>query len=68
MSKGIGEALQRSAATFHAANTSLPEAIALITGTNSVVQDPDRVGNMWKTIFLLSYRTEMCVGFVSNCR
>lgn len=41
---GIGEALQRSAASFYAANTDLSESIALITGTNSVVQDPDSVG------------------------
>lgn len=43
-SGGIGEALQRSAASFQAANTDLNEAIALITSTNSVVQDPSRVG------------------------
>lgn len=47
---GIGEALQRSAASFYAANTDLSKSIALITGTNSVVQDPSRVGNMWKTV------------------
>jgi len=47
---GIGEALQRSAASFYAANTDLSKSIALITGTNSVVQDADRVGNMWKTV------------------
>lgn len=49
-SAGIGEALQRSAASFHAANTDLSESIALITGANAVVQDPSRVGNMWKTV------------------
>lgn len=47
---GIGEALQRSAASFNAANTTLNESIALITATNSVIQDPTRVGNMWKTV------------------
>ena len=47
---GIGEALQRSAASFYAANTNLSKSIALITGTNSVVQDPDSVGTMWKTV------------------
>lgn len=47
---GIGEALQRSAASFYAANTDLSKSIALITGTNSVVQDPDSVGTMWKTV------------------
>lgn len=49
-SAGIGEALQRSAASFHAANTDLNESIALIVGANSVLQDPSRVGNMWKTV------------------
>ena len=32
-SKGIGDALQRSAASFNAANTGMSEAIALITAT-----------------------------------
>ena len=51
-SDGIGEALQRSAASFNASHTSLSKSIALITGTNTTIQDPDRVGNMWKTKFL----------------
>lgn len=49
-SDGIGEALQRSAASFNVAHTSLSKSIALITGTNEVLQDPSRVGNMWKTV------------------
>ena len=49
-SAGIGAALQRSAAAFNSANTDLNESIALITATNAVVQDPERVGNMWKTV------------------
>lgn len=49
-SAGIGQALQRSAAAFNAANTDLNSSIALITATNSVIQDPERVGNMWKTV------------------
>ena len=49
-SGGIGEALQRSAAAFNAANTSLEKSVALIATTNSVVQDPDKVGNMWKVV------------------
>ena len=49
-SSGIGEALQRSAASFNAANTSLEKSVALITATNSVLQDPDKSGNMWKTV------------------
>ena len=47
---GIGEALQRSAASFNAANTDLNESIALITATNAVVQNPESVGTLWKTV------------------
>lgn len=43
-SKGIGQALQRSAASFNAANTDLSKSIALITAANEVVQDPEKVG------------------------
>lgn len=50
-SDGIGEALQRSAASFNASHTSLSKSIALITGTNTTLQDPQKVGNMWKTKF-----------------
>jgi TP901 family phage tail tape measure protein len=49
-SGGIGDALQRSAASFNAANTSLEKSVSLITGTNLVLQDPEKVGNMWKTV------------------
>ena len=49
-SSGIGEALQRSASSFYAASTDLDKSIALITATNSVVQNPEVVGNMWKTV------------------
>lgn len=49
-SSGIGEALQRSAASFYAANTSLEKSVALISATNSVLQDEEKVGNMWKTV------------------
>ena len=49
-SSGIGEALQRSAASFNAANTSLEQSVALITATNTVLQDVDKTGNMWKTV------------------
>lgn len=48
-SAGIGEALQRSAAAFNAANTDLSESIALTVGANSVIQNPESVGTMWKT-------------------
>lgn len=49
-SGGIGEAIQRSAASFNAANTSLQESVALISTTNSVIQNPEKVGNMWKVV------------------
>lgn len=49
-SGGIGEALKRSASSLDAANNSIDESIALITAANTVVQDPDRVGNAFKTI------------------
>ena len=44
-SKGIGDALQRSAASFNAANTGLSESIALITATMKI-----EWLNMWKHI------------------
>ena len=47
---GIGEALKRSAASFNSANTDLSKAIALITATNEVVQNPESVGTLWKTM------------------
>ncbi len=60
-SAGLGEALQRSAASFEVANTSLEKSVALITAANSVVQDPSRVGNMWKTVSarIRSAKTEL---------
>lgn len=49
-SGGIGEALKRSAAAFHAANTDLNKSIALITTGNEIVQSPEKVGTMWQTV------------------
>lgn len=49
-SGGIGNALQRSAAAFNAANTDLSKSIALITAANEVVQNPEQVGTMWTTV------------------
>lgn len=46
-SAGIGEALQRSAASFNAANTSLEQSVALVSATNSVLQDPEKVGGAY---------------------
>jgi TP901 family phage tail tape measure protein len=49
-SKGIGDALQRSASALAEANNDLSQSIALQVGANDVVQDPDTVGTMWKTV------------------
>ena len=49
-SAGIGDALQRSAASFNAANPSLEKSVSLVTATNSVLQNPEKVGNMWRTV------------------
>lgn len=49
-SGGIGEALKRSASSLDAANNSIDESIALITAANTVVQNPEKVGNAFKTI------------------
>lgn len=46
-SAGIGEALQRSAASFNATNTSLEQSVALVSATNSVLQDPEKVGGAY---------------------
>ena len=43
-SKGIGDALQRSASALKEGGNSLDESIGLITAANSVVQDPETVG------------------------
>lgn len=48
-SAGIGEALQRSASSLNAANTSLEESVALVTAANTVVQNPESVGTTFKT-------------------
>ncbi len=59
-SKGIGDALLRSAAAMHAANNTLDETIALVTAANTVVQDPEKVGTALKTIsmYLRAAKTE----------
>lgn len=59
-SKGVGDALLRSAAAMHSANNSLDETIALATAANTVVQDPDKVGTTLKTVsmFLRAAKTE----------
>lgn len=47
---GIGTALERSSASFNAANTNLSESIALVTTANAVVQNPESVGTTFKTL------------------
>lgn len=49
-SDGIGEALQRSAASMYAAGNTMEQTIGLVTAANEVVQDPSRIGNGFKTI------------------
>lgn len=59
-SKGIGDALMRSAAALSVGNNTLEESIALVTTANSVVQDSDKVGTTLKTIsmYLRAAKTE----------
>lgn len=59
-SKGVGDALMRSASALAAGNNTLDESIALITTANTVVQDPDVVGTTMKTIsmYLRAAKTE----------
>lgn len=59
-SEGIGSALQRSASSLAAAGNTLNESIALVTGMNAVVQDPEKVGTALKTIsmYLRAAKTE----------
>lgn len=46
----IAEALKRSSAAMAAANTSYEETMALIVGSNEIVQNAESVGNALKTI------------------
>lgn len=59
-SKGVGDALLRSASALASANNSLDESIALVTAANSVVQDPDKVGTSLRTVsmYLRAAKTE----------
>lgn len=52
-SAGIGDALQRSASALFAAGNTIDESIALVTGANSVIQNPEQVGTALKTKFCL---------------
>ena len=51
-SKGLGDALQRSAAALNAAGNTLDESIGLISAANTVINDPDSVGVALKTLAL----------------
>lgn len=59
-SKGVGDALLRSASALAAGNNTLDESIALITAANSSVQDADVVGTTMKTLsmYLRAAKTE----------
>lgn len=59
-SKGVGDALVRSASALAAAGNSLDESIALVTAANNVVQDPEKVGTTLKTVsmYLRAAKTE----------
>lgn len=51
-SKGIGDALQRSASALVEGGNSIDEAIGLVTAANSVIQNPEQVGTALKTLTL----------------
>ena len=59
-SKGVGDALLRSAAAMRAAGNDIDETIALVTAANTVVQDPEKVGTTMKTLsmYLRAAKTE----------
>ena len=60
-SKGVGEALLRSASALQAGGNTIDESIALITAANTVIQDPEKVGTTLKTIsmYLRAAKTEL---------
>lgn len=51
-SKGIGDALQRSASALVEGGNSIDEAIGIVTAANSVIQNPEQVGTALKTLSL----------------
>lgn len=60
-SKGVGDALLRSASAMRAAGNDIDETIALATAANTIVQSPEKVGTVLKTVsmFLRSAKTEL---------
>lgn len=59
-SKGVGDAMLRSASAMKAAGNTIDETIGLITAANEVVQSPEKVGTALKSIsmFLRAAKTE----------
>lgn len=49
-SAGIGDALQRSASALYEAGNTIDESVALVTTANSVIQNPEQVGECLPTI------------------
>ena len=47
---GLGEALKRSSSALVAANNNLSESVAMVTAANTVIQNPEEVGNALKSI------------------
>lgn len=47
-SQGLGEALVRSASALSAGGNTLDESIGLITGANTILQDPQKVGELMR--------------------
>ena len=45
-SAGIGDALQRSASALYEAGNTIDESVALVTAANSVIQNPEQVGEL----------------------
>lgn len=60
-SQGVGEALLRSAAAMQAANNTLDETIGLATAANTILQNPQSVGTMLKTVsmYVRAAKTEL---------
>ena len=60
--RGVGEALTRSAASLAAANNSVEESIALISATNRVIQNPEKVGGLAPSITAMWCIVSKCIG------
>ena len=48
--EGLGSAIERAGASLVAANNDIYESVALITAGNSIMQDPDLMGNTLKVV------------------